>query len=50
MYVWDRYFGVKLVILEGYSDVVNCVVFNFVNEEMLVSVSDDYIIRVWRLR
>ena len=50
VHVWDRHFGAKLATLEGHSDVVNCVAFNPVNEEMLVSASDDHTIRVWRSR
>ncbi len=48
--MWDRHFGAKLATLEGHSDVVNCVAFNPVNQEMLVSASDDHTIRVWRSR
>ncbi|KAL9989016.1 hypothetical protein ACROYT_G003522 [Oculina patagonica] len=49
-HVWDRHFGAKLATLKGHSDIVNCVVFNPVNQEMLVSASDDHTIRVWKSR
>lgn len=49
-HVWDRHFGAKLATLQGHSDVVNCVAFNPVNQELLVSASDDHTIRVWRSR
>ena len=49
-HVWDRHFGAKLATLKGHSDVVNCVAFNPVNQELLVSASDDHTIRVWRSR
>ena len=48
--MWDRHFGAKLATLKGHSNVVNCVAFNPVNQEMLVSASDDHTIRVWRSR
>ena len=49
-HVWDRHFGTKLATLKGHSNVVNCVAFNPVNQQMLVSASDDQTIRVWRSR
>ena len=49
-HVWDRYCGVKLATLKGHSNVVNCVAFNPVNQQMLISASDDHTIRVWRSR
>lgn len=49
-HVWDRHFGTKLATLKGHTNVVNCVAFNPVNGEMLVSASDDHTIRVWRSR
>ena len=49
-HVWDRNFGTKLTTLKGHSNVVNCVAFNPVNQQMLVSASDDQTIRVWRSR
>ena len=48
--MWDRYYGAKLATLKGHTSVVNCVAFNPVNQQMLVSVSDDHTIRVWRSR
>ncbi|KAL9989015.1 hypothetical protein ACROYT_G003521 [Oculina patagonica] len=49
-HIWDRHFGVKLATLKGHSDIVNCVAFNPVNQEVLVSASDDHTIRVWKSR
>ncbi|KAL9989008.1 hypothetical protein ACROYT_G003512 [Oculina patagonica] len=49
-HVWNRHFGAKLATLKGHSDIVNCVAFNPVNQEMLVSASDDHTIRVWKSR
>lgn len=49
-HVWDRHFGAKLATLKGHSNVVNCVAFNPVNQEMVVSASDDHTIRVWKSR
>lgn len=46
-YLWDRHYR---VCLERYShdDVVNCVAFCPSDPEILVSVSDDSTIKVWR--
>jgi len=49
-HVWDRHYRAKLATLMGHTGVVNCVAFNPVNQQMLVSVSDDHTVRVWRSR
>lgn len=46
-YVWDRYYGV-CVSKYRHADVVNTVAFNACDAQMLVTVSDDYTIKVWR--
>lgn len=48
--MWDRHYRAKLATLMGHAGVVNCVAFNPVNQQMLVSVSDDHTVRVWRSR
>ena len=48
-YLWDRYYGVHLRCF-AHSDVVNSVAFNPHDQEMLVTVSDDNKIKVWRSR
>lgn len=44
-YLWDRYYGVCLAKYQ-HADVVNSVAFNPRDNEMLVTTSDDYEIRV----
>lgn len=44
-YLWDRYYGVCLAKYQ-HGDVVNSVAFNSRDSEMLVTVSDDYTIKV----
>lgn len=44
-YIWDRYYGVCLAKYK-HSDVVNSVAFNPQDNEMLVTTSDDYEIKV----
>ena len=46
-FLWDRHYG---ICLQKYShnDVVNAVAFNPKDPEMLVSVSDDWSIKIWR--
>lgn len=44
-YLWDRYYGVCLAKY-NHSDVVNSVAFNPKDNEMLVTTSDDYEIKV----
>lgn len=44
-YVWERYYGVWLAKY-NHSDVVNSVAFNPRDNEMLVTTSDDYEIKV----
>lgn len=44
-YIWDRYYGMCLAKYE-HSDVVNSVAFNPQDNEMLVTTSDDYEIKV----
>jgi F-box/WD-40 domain protein 5 len=46
-YLWDRHYGVCLAKYE-HTDVVNCVAFNPCDPETLVTVSDDFTIKVWR--
>ncbi|XP_062545507.1 F-box/WD repeat-containing protein 5 [Armigeres subalbatus] len=46
-YLWDRYYGVCLTKYQ-HQDVVNSVAFNPRDNEMLVTTSDDYEIKVWR--
>uniref|UniRef100_A0A336MXY2 CSON007172 protein n=1 Tax=Culicoides sonorensis TaxID=179676 RepID=A0A336MXY2_CULSO len=46
-YVWERYYGVWLAKY-NHSDVVNSVAFNPRDNEMLVTTSDDYEIKIWR--
>nr|XP_053630692.1 F-box/WD repeat-containing protein 5-like isoform X3 [Cherax quadricarinatus] len=48
-YVWERHYGVCLSRLP-HRDVVNAVAFNPRDPEMLVTVSDDHKIKVWRSR
>ncbi|XP_044268682.1 F-box/WD repeat-containing protein 5 [Tribolium madens] len=48
-YLWDRHYGMCLVKFPHY-DVVNSVAFNPKDPEMLVTTSDDHIIKVWRSR
>lgn len=46
-YVWDRYYGI-CVSKYPHGDVVNSATFIAGDEQMLVTVSDDYTIKVWR--
>lgn len=46
-YVWDRYYGICLAKYR-HGDVVNSVAFNARDAQTLVTVSDDYTIKVWR--
>lgn len=46
-YLWDRYYGVCLTKYQ-HDDVVNSVAFNPRDNEMLVTTSDDYEIKIWR--
>lgn len=46
-FVWERNYSIPLVRLP-HTDVVNSVAFNPENSEMLVSVSDDHSIKLWR--
>ncbi|CAB3366006.1 Hypothetical predicted protein [Cloeon dipterum] len=48
-HLWDRHYGTCLVKYP-HDDVVNSVAFNPRDPEMLVTVSDDYSIKVWRSR
>ncbi|KAL8559773.1 hypothetical protein ACOMHN_030109 [Nucella lapillus] len=48
-YLWDRHYGVHLHCFQ-HSDVVNSVAFRPHHQEMLVTVSDDNTIKVWRSR
>ncbi|CAL4126189.1 unnamed protein product [Meganyctiphanes norvegica] len=48
-YVWERHYGVSLAKLP-HKDVVNAVAFNPADPEMLVTVSDDHKIKIWRSR
>ncbi|KAG8447418.1 hypothetical protein GDO86_014773 [Hymenochirus boettgeri] len=46
-YIWDRHYGARLATLP-HDDVVNAVAFSPVDQELLLTVSDDYTIKVWR--
>ncbi|XP_041369353.1 F-box/WD repeat-containing protein 5-like [Gigantopelta aegis] len=46
-YIWDRHYGVCLNKF-AHSDVVNSVAFNPQDSQMLVTVSDDHHIKIWR--
>ena len=46
-YLWDRHYGLCLKKYP-HSDVVNSVAFNPMDPEVLVTVSDDFSIKIWR--
>uniref|UniRef100_A0AAG5DXC1 F-box domain-containing protein n=1 Tax=Anopheles atroparvus TaxID=41427 RepID=A0AAG5DXC1_ANOAO len=46
-FLWDRYYGVCLAKYQ-HDNVVNSVAFNPRDNEMLVTTSDDYEIKIWR--
>ncbi|KAK3586731.1 hypothetical protein CHS0354_017530 [Potamilus streckersoni] len=46
-YLWDRHYGICINKFP-HSDIVNSVAFNPADPEMLVTVSDDCSIKVWR--
>lgn len=46
-YLWDRHYGIFLKKF-SHSDVVNSVAFNPQDPEVLVTVSDDNSIKIWR--
>lgn len=48
-YLWDRHYGVGLAKFP-HDDIVNSVAFNPKDPEMLITVSDDNAIKVWRSR
>ncbi|XP_050697286.1 F-box/WD repeat-containing protein 5-like isoform X2 [Eriocheir sinensis] len=48
-YIWERHYGVCLSRLP-HKDVVNAVAFNPRDPEMLITVSDDHMIKIWRSR
>lgn len=48
-YMWERNYGISLAKLP-HADVVNSVAFSSQNPEMLISVSDDHTIKIWRSR
>ncbi|XP_044161996.1 F-box/WD repeat-containing protein 5 [Bufo gargarizans] len=48
-YIWDRHYHACLAHLP-HDDVVNSVAFCPVDQELLLSASDDYTIKVWRSR
>ncbi|MEE6504861.1 hypothetical protein FKM82_005362 [Ascaphus truei] len=48
-YIWDRHYSICLATLP-HEDVVNSVAFCPVDQELLLSTSDDYTIKVWRSR
>ena len=47
VYVWHTKKELPIAVLQGHSRTVNCVAWNPVLPNMLVSVSDDTTIRVW---
>ena len=46
-YLWDRHYGLCLHKYP-HTDVVNSVAFNPADPEVLVTVSDDFSIKIWR--
>ena len=48
-YLWDRHYGIPLQKFP-HDDVVNSVAFNPCDPETLVTVSDDFTIKIWRSR
>lgn len=46
-YLWDRRYGIGLTKFP-HDDVVNCAAFNPLDQEMLVTVSQDGWIKIWR--
>lgn len=48
-YLWDRHYGLCLHKFP-HKDVVNSVAFHPKNREMLVTVSDDHTVKIWRSR
>ena len=50
-HIWDRRFPeIRQVATLRHTSVVNSVAFNPVDQEMLVSVSDDHTLKIWRSR
>ncbi|XP_022899945.1 WD repeat-containing protein 26 [Onthophagus taurus] len=47
VYIWHIRNELPIAVLSGHSRTVNCVSWNPVYHDMLVSVSDDYSVRVW---
>uniref|UniRef100_A0A3Q2GMA5 F-box and WD repeat domain containing 5 n=1 Tax=Cyprinodon variegatus TaxID=28743 RepID=A0A3Q2GMA5_CYPVA len=46
-YIWDRHYNICLARL-AHDDVVNSVAFSPADQELLLSASDDFTIKVWR--
>ncbi|XP_038637757.1 F-box/WD repeat-containing protein 5 isoform X1 [Scyliorhinus canicula] len=46
-YIWDRHYNICLAKLQ-HADVVNSVAFNPLDQEMLITASDDCTLKVWR--
>lgn len=46
-YIWDRHYNICLAKLQ-HEDVVNSVAFSPMDQEMLITASDDCTLKVWR--